>query len=64
MFNAGKPGRTTYCEGKHSTRRESNTLKIGVDREILEIVSEEETLQLEPEEVGFIEEVIVGTEHF
>ena len=43
---------------------ESNTLKIWVDREILEIVSEEETLQLEPEEVGFIEEVIVGTEHF
>ena len=43
---------------------ESNTLKIWVDWEILEIVSEEETLQLEPEEVGFIEEVIVGTEHF
>ena len=43
---------------------ESNTLKIWVDWEILEIVSEEETLQLEPEEVGFSEEVIVGTEHF
>jgi len=38
----GKPGGTTSCE-------ESNALKILVDWEILEIVSKEETLQLEPE---------------
>ena len=43
----GKPGGTTSCEGKCC--EESNALKILVDREILEIVSKEETLQLEPE---------------
>ena len=42
--------------------RESCTQNI-VDGEIQEILSEEETLQLEPEDVGFSEEVTVGKEH-
>ena len=41
---------------------ESHTLKILVDGEIQEILSEEETLQLEPEDVGFSEDVTVGRE--
>lgn len=63
MLNAGKAGQSTCREGKHHTWRECHALKILVDGEIREILSEEETLQLEPEEAGFSEEVTVGREH-
>lgn len=62
-LNAGKAGPSTCHEGKYHTGRESHALKILVDREILEILSEEETLQLELEEVGFSDEITVGREH-
>ena len=63
MLNASKPGQPTCHEGKHNTWRESNAPKIYVDWGIREILSKEETLQLEPEEAGFGEVGTVGREH-
>ena len=63
MLNAGKPGRTTCHEGKHHIQRKNHVLKILVDWGMREILSKEEAFQLEPEEAGFSEEVIVGREH-